>query len=278
MAVSEITLETWDQIHAYQKDGWIYRGQRSSEWGLRTSLERCCARQKMELRECIQIESNLRREFGRAYHRYGKHIPKTSAPIEWLSLMQHYGTPTRLLDFTYSIYVAAYFALECAEKACAVWAANGFWATHDSVAAYAAIGRDRAVLLASPTQEKHERVAANLLFKAPFAKAAIQLTPYWINERLRTQRGTFLAPGDVSVSFEENLISLPGHTSADNIVKIIIPEELLQQGIKNLYEMNISRSSLFPGLDGYAQSLGIYHPSFSPYRNETLTQPYRRCT
>jgi hypothetical protein len=48
--------------------------------------------------------------------------------------MQHHGAPTRLLDFTYSIYVAAYFALESADADAAVWAVNAPWALRTSVA------------------------------------------------------------------------------------------------------------------------------------------------
>ena len=36
--------------------------------------------------------------------------------LEWLALMQHYGAPTRLLDFTRSPYVACFFALEELKK------------------------------------------------------------------------------------------------------------------------------------------------------------------
>src|SRR5436309_276549 len=40
--------------------------------------------------------------------------------LEWLALMQHYGAPTRLLDFSYSFWIALFFAFEAAEDDCVV--------------------------------------------------------------------------------------------------------------------------------------------------------------
>src|SRR5262245_6198309 len=102
------TLKTWKDIDKFAKQGWLFRGQRSAKWELVTSLERCCDRNQVAADHRRQLEDRIFREFRRAYHLYAQHIPKPELVTEWLSLMQHYGAPTRLLDFSYSIYVAAY--------------------------------------------------------------------------------------------------------------------------------------------------------------------------
>jgi hypothetical protein len=260
--ITEQALSSWDAIHAYAKPAWIYRGQRRSDWDLATSLERCCERETVPPDDRYRFEKELRRDFRRVYHQYALHIPATDSVMEWISLMQHHGAPTKLLDFTYSIYVAAYFALEGADHDCVVWAVNAPWALKQSVSGLVNLGKQRAPELQAPTQEAHESVARELLFEEPFAACAVPLTPFRQNERLRTQRGTFLVPGDVSVAFMDNLRALLDHDQPDNVLKIIIPRTLRPTALARLYSMNISRTSLFPGLDGYAQSLGVFHPSF----------------
>jgi len=184
--------------------------------------------------------------------------------MEWEALMQHHGAPTRLLDFTYSVYVAAYFALEAADGDSGLWAISGPWALRESLRVLKAAGKNRTEDLKAPTQEAHESAGRSLLFEEPFIRCVAPLTPFRQNERLRIQRGTFLVPGDISTSFMDNLSALPGSEDPENVLKLILPSGIRGVGLEQLYAMNISRMSLFPGLDGYAQSLGVYHPSFRP--------------
>jgi hypothetical protein len=262
---TERTLTSWDEIHAYarsERSDWLYRGQKVASWELQTSLERCCDRQRVSAAKRLEVEAELFREFRRAYHQYARHVPQSDAALEWRSLMQHHGAPSRLLDFTYSIYVAAYFALEAADETCAVWAVNAPWAKRQSVEAMKQAAKPDAAKLEDPVTEGHERIIQSLLFAAPFVRAACPLNPFRLNERLRLQRGAFLVPGDISVSFMDNLGAMAAHGEATNVVRLVIPIELRGQALRQLFQMNISRTSLFPGLDGYARSLGIYHPVF----------------
>lgn len=53
------------------------------------------------------VEYELMNEF----EKYGSHYFSANTPIDFLSYGQHYGLPTRLIDFTYNPFIALSFAL-----------------------------------------------------------------------------------------------------------------------------------------------------------------------
>ena len=61
----------------------------------------------------------------------------------------------------------------------------------------------------------------------------------------------------------DNLRALKGHERPANVLRITIPKSMRRKALEDLYYMNISRTSLFPGLDGYSQSLAVYNYAYN---------------
>lgn len=175
----------------------------------------------------------------------------------------------RLLGFSTSRTrsdVAAYFALENADSDSAVWAVNGPWALNQSARLFHSTAEKTQYVPAflKVSTEQYEEVGYHLFFEPPTLQLAAPVNPFRLNERLRLQKGAFLCPGTVEASFMDNLAALPGWGSDDNVLKLVIPSGLRRQAIEQLNSMNVNSATLFPGLDGFARSLGVYHPSFNP--------------
>lgn len=194
------------------------------------------------------------REFKRRLHHYAIHVPEEDRLFEWLALMQHHGAPTRLLDWTYLCDVAMFFALEQTlenrDSGPAVWMLNATWCKEVAIEKLVKEGgRGRDVLDLPIGQEDEPKLARELMADPPLA-CVFPLNPFRLNERLTLQKGVFLWTGDVRRSFEENVQALPGHESERNVVKFVLQRGAKANAIEELYDLNITRATLFPGLDG----------------------------
>ena len=125
-------IKKWNDIFQLDQNflkNFVFRGQNNSNWRLTTSLSRMIDRHHPGYHDKalpLFYETQMINDFKWKYPSYEKgRIPKEEESIEWLSLMQHYGSPTRMLDFSYSIYVALFMALDgsSSEKS-AIWAIN----------------------------------------------------------------------------------------------------------------------------------------------------------
>ncbi len=259
-----IHLTKWDEIHDYRRNlegnSWIFRGQSNVNRPLETSLRRHCVLFSESLTEPKEAESRLFREFRRRAHQYTLNIPMEDDSLEWFSIMQHYGAPTRLLDFTYSMLIAAYFALERAPGDCSVWAINAGWAAEESALLFKSSPEHS--FFKEPITERTSSIFNQIFMSNTPKQFVCPLNPFRLTERLTIQKGVFMCPGDITMTFEENLCSMDGHGSKKNIINFVMSmnNDERRSALDSLYNQNITRATLFPGLEGFASSLKVWPP------------------
>src|SRR5262249_16050597 len=141
--------------------------------------------------------------------------PEWDDDFQWLALMQHHGAPTRLIDFTWSPYVAAFFALERTLDDGVVWAMNP-----------ARIDSSRA-----PKNRMDPRVKDN--FARYFLKGDRHFIwmgePHTMNRRLIAQSGTFVVPGVIDQPIEE---MLPDADQENILAKIVLTNAVREVGMR----------------------------------------------
>jgi hypothetical protein len=96
-------------------------------------------------------------------------------------------------------------------------------------------------------------------------RIAIIGEPQRMNQRLIAQSGTFVMPGVLDVPIDTIV-------PADSICRFTLDtQKLRKHAMAELYNMNISNATLFPGLDGLARSLAYElesHWAFDPVTME----------
>jgi hypothetical protein len=258
---------------------WAFRGQSDGNWGLSTKFEREAKKYQFGSYFFRNREKAILLEFQRKAHHYLQNLPPPENDIAWLSIIQHYGGPTRLLDFTYSYYVAAFFAMEASVVDSAIWAVNiNKWIKHVGENDYLNVKEVKTMAYEDMIDRSNDFANAAISQRQNYDFVYV-VEPFHQHERISIQQGLFLFPGNIDMPFEHNLCSafeldfkdLLDKNSLDlkfsdidkldssgiSIMKIIIPYNFHSKALTDLFRMNVTAATLFPGLDGFARSLSF---------------------
>jgi FRG domain len=220
-------------------DPW-YRGHMRANWPLTPSLYRHHADETETRIEFQRVGSQLLIE----------RQPLT--PWEWYFLMQHHGTPTRLLDWTDGALIGLYFAVGGSGRRpargngdAAVWVLNPEWLNGHSKR----IGRR----IALPDKEE----VRGWLPQDPVEKPEIEevwplaIDPPHLARRVAVQRSHFTVFG----KHHNGLARLAQTDPQARLAQIVIPHASLPKIRRDLSSCGIHEVTLFPDLDALAREL-----------------------
>jgi hypothetical protein len=189
-------------------------------------------------------EHNLLLEFKLRAPRYLTVQP--ASDWDWLFVMQHYGLPTRLLDWTESAMVGLYFAVRenRSDTDAAVWLLNPWWLNNRSLG-------HREIPLAgasqlSPWAPLSER--GHLAGTLPVAIRPIQGTP-----RIAAQKGFFTVHGTQRGAL--NTLSTLRVDNGPGLHRVRIPADAVADIQRQLAIAGVTETSVFQELDGLCREI-----------------------
>ncbi len=239
----ELFRDAWEPALGRFRSNFIFRGGVRTDFRLSASLSRLGP-------HCHEVEPHILRNFIK-YAQYEADPGDTQ--WHWLALAQHHGLPTRLLDWTYSPFVALHFATEdipLLRQDCVVWCIN-----------YVEAGR----LLPRHFREQLDAIGSHVFTAEMLGEVAADLNqlrrfappeyvlffePPSLDTRIVNQYSLFSLLSDPALDMETWLAEHPGL-----LRKIVIPASLKWEVRDKLDQANINERVLYPGLDGLSRWL-----------------------
>lgn len=240
-----------DSVRLSSKAPIWFRGIGSTSHKLIPSLYRHPTKTSIE--DLIELESELLTRFR---HRS---IPYQNRPLddqwELLFMMQHFGVPTRLLDWSENPFVALYFAITSAEdkmvggafaEDAAIWMLNTELWNSKVISPY---WKGRVVAIPdNPLEGYIPGTDLRKLAELPVAMAGLHNSP-----RIVAQRGAFTIFGHKNAPMED-LYS--DHGFADNsLIRVVLPKDTLAELRASLFGIGYADSMIYPDLAGLAKEM-----------------------
>ncbi len=175
--------------------------------------------------------------------------PSKDSPSDWLFLMQHYGLPTRLLDWTKSPLTALYFAVEDSDyddQDAMLWGLSPYQLNQDQIELAGIPSGDHSIL--------GEHMLAAFLRGKKDSDKVIAVLPQEIDIRMMVQQSTFTIHGK-----GKSLLGLENFSSF--LINYDVPSQAKASIRKTLKSLGVRESELFPDLDHLAKEVKKIRPS-----------------
>lgn len=208
-----------------------FRGHASSNWSLVPSAHR---------RHPV-LETQFAQHFRMRAPSISRNCPAHADTAAWLPLMRHYGLPTRLLDWSESILVAAYFAIDIAPTTeSAIWVLSPGALNETSIGRFIPFLTDERVkpLVSDAFGTKIGHVAPSSL--AAFAPRT--------DQRMAAQLGNYTIHGTRD--------PLEQHKQSGSFLRrVLIPASAVPTLRRELSLAGVRASALFPDLESLAREI-----------------------
>jgi hypothetical protein len=195
-------------------------------------------------------EWELRRQFTkRGVQLAGLREPRD--PWEWYFLMQHFGAPTRLLDWTDSALVALFFAInsyvpgrDAVEHDATVWVLDPNWLNQLSIGERGVLSPDDARL--HPYLPEQDTAIRKSL--------PVAIDPPHISPRVAVQRSRFTVHGRSRDAFAQL-----GKRRGARLVHVRIPASSIRSMRSDLATCGVTDSTIFPDLEHLGREISRYY-------------------
>ncbi|MCX6833680.1 MAG: FRG domain-containing protein [candidate division Zixibacteria bacterium] len=222
------------------ENAWWFRGHRDVSWQLVPSALRYDTVAERERALGLQTD------FRRIAETKLRNIPSKEENLKWMQLAQHYGLPTRLLDWTEVATYALFFACEVIGAVDAKTNGVVFLMNPEHIATIK--GRPGVSSLGGLSDEGSIRQYFALGGRQS-AKGlpTIAIRPVWNSDRLMMQRSVFTLHGSVRFDLDGS--------QAPSLVGIPILGRHKGRLMRDLMSAGVDKMTLFPELEHACESL-----------------------
>lgn len=247
-----------------------FRGHRKASWSLQSALWRRVEDDVKHKPYTHADERNLTHRFRVRAATRRPNAPEYNDCAGWLSLMQHYGLPTRLLDWSRSPLIAAYFAI--ADQSpnnsadAAIWVLNPHRLNMTMTGkgtTPALKSRDVGTLVRDAFFDVHEGGNSNSRERGrPGDRALVMAAMAWeADQRMVVQQGAFTVHAAPMWPLDEGL---PGMEEADDASAYLhllrIPGSRVPSFASEVAAAGLREGDLFPDLEHLANELKTTYP------------------